>query len=154
MNVLTTILALSITLSFTVSAHGDKHEKNGVSIGLDTSAAKVVQTFHAALNTGNTELARAQLAADVTIYEGGQVERSADEYANHHMLADMKFLAAVTTKTLEHEVKVLGNTAISASRSHTTGTYKNKKIDHQGMETMVLEKQNDVWKIKHIHWSN
>jgi ketosteroid isomerase-like protein len=51
-------------------------------------------------------------------------------------------------------VTVLGNTAISASRSHTQGTYKGKERDYQGMETMVLEKQNGEWKIKHIHWSH
>jgi ketosteroid isomerase-like protein len=58
------------------------------------------------------------------------------------------------SETLEHQVTVLGNTAISASRSHTTGSYKGKERDYEGMETMVLEKQNGEWKIKHIHWSH
>ncbi|RWU11338.1 nuclear transport factor 2 family protein [Pseudidiomarina gelatinasegens] len=107
-----------------------------------------------ALQTGDKELARAQLASDVMIYEGGRVERSADEYAHHHMLSDMKYLAAMKSETLEHQVTILGNTAISASRSHTKGTYKGKERNYQGMETMVLEKQNGKWKIKHIHWSH
>ena len=107
-----------------------------------------------ALQTGDKELARAQLASDVMIYEGGRVERSADEYAHHHMLSDMKYLAAMKSETLEHQVTILGNTAISASRSHTKGTYKGKERNYQGMETMVLEKQNGEWKIKHIHWSH
>ncbi|MBL0689344.1 MAG: nuclear transport factor 2 family protein, partial [Pseudoalteromonas sp.] len=98
--------------------------------------------------------ARAQLADDVTIFEGGRVERSADEYAHHHMLSDMKYLAAMKSDTLEHQVTILGNTAISASRSQTTGTHKGVERDYQGMETIVLEKQNGEWKIKHIHWSH
>ena len=128
--------------------------KTPLNKGLDTPAAKVVLAFHEALETSNKELARAQLADDVTIYEGGRVERSADEYADHHMLSDMKYLAAMKSETLEHQVTVLGNTAISASRSHTTGSYKGKERDYEGMETMVLEKQNGEWKIKHIHWSH
>ncbi|WP_240701853.1 MULTISPECIES: nuclear transport factor 2 family protein [Pseudoalteromonas] len=98
--------------------------------------------------------ARAQLADDVAIFEGGRVERSADEYAHHHMLSDMKYLAAMKSDTLEHQVTILGNTTISASRSQTTGTHKGVERDYQGMETMVLEKQNGEWKIKNIHWSH
>ena len=114
--------------------------------GIDTPAAKVVLAFHQALETGNQKQARAQLADDVTIFEGGRVERSADEYAHHHMLSDMKYLAAMKSDTLEHQVTILGNTAISASRSQTKGTHKGVERDYQGMETMVLEKQNGEWK--------
>ena len=148
------LLVLLMTVSFVVHAHGDKQKDKGMLKGLDTPAAKVVLAFHEALETSNKELARAQLADDVTIYEGGRVERSADEYAHHHMLSDMKYLAAMKSETLEHQVTVLGNTAISASRRHTTGSYKGKERDYEGMETMVLEKQNGEWKIKHIHWSH
>jgi ketosteroid isomerase-like protein len=70
------------------------------------------------------------------------------------MLSDMKYLAAMKSDTLEHQVTILGNTAISASRSQTKGTYNGEERDYQGMETMVLEKQNGEWKIKHIHWSH
>ncbi|WP_088329112.1 nuclear transport factor 2 family protein [Lacimicrobium sp. SS2-24] len=154
MKILHLLLGCVLAISFSVIAHGDKQEGNGKFLGLDTAAAKVVQTFHEALESGNGTLARAQLADDVTIYEGGRVERSAEEYAQHHMLSDMKYLAAVQSTTLEHQVKVLGNTAISASRSHTQGVYKGKVRDYQGMETIVLEKQQGEWKIKHIHWSH
>ena len=143
-----------MTFSFAANAHGDKNKDKGLFKGIDTPAAKVVLAFHQALETGNQKQARAQLADDVTIFEGGRVERSADEYAHHHMLSDMKYLAAMKSETLEHQVTVLGNTAISASRSHTTGSYKGKERDYEGMETMVLGKQNGEWKIKHIHWSH
>ena len=143
-----------MTFSFAANAHGDKNKDKGLFKGIDTPAAKVVLAFHQALETGNQKQARAQLADDVTIFEGGRVERSADEYAHHHMLSDMKYLAAMKSETLEHQVTVLGNTAISASRSHTTGSYKGKERDYEGMETMVLGKQNGEWKIKHINWSH
>ena len=154
MKTINILLVLLMTFSFAANAHGDKHKGKGLFKGVDTPAAKAVLAFHEALETGNKELARAQLADDVTIYEGGRVERSADEYAQHHMLSDMKYLATMKSKTLEHQVTILGDTAISASRSHTQGTFKGKDRDYQGMETMVLEKQNGEWKIKHIHWSH
>lgn len=154
MKIINTLLVILMTVSFGVAAHGDEDKGKGLFKGLDTPAAKAVVTFIKALQTSDVKLARAQLADDMTIYEGGKVERSADEYAHHHMLSDMKFLSAIKSKTLEHQVTVFGNSAVSTSRSYMTGTYKDKELDFQSMATMVLEKKNNEWKIKHIHWSN
>lgn len=122
--------------------------------GTDSIPAKIVSQFHQALKSGDQQLARSFLADKVLIFEGGGVERSADEYAHHHMLADMKYLAAVNSTLLEHHVQITGNSALSISRSKTSGTYKGKDVDYEGMETMVLSKQINGWKIVHIHWSN
>ena len=70
------------------------------------------------------------------------------------MLSDMKYLAAIDSELLEHNVKVMANSAVSMSRSKATGTYKNKALNYEAMETIVLEKQLDEWKIVRIHWSN
>ncbi|NQZ82728.1 MAG: nuclear transport factor 2 family protein [Colwellia sp.] len=147
---LTTYLLIVIFVSclgFTnsVLAHGND---------LDNEAAKTVLAFHHALKSGDKKTARMLLADDVLIFEGGGVERSADQYANHHMLADMKYLAAVDTKILEHTVNVSGRFAVSMSRSKTTGKYKGKDRNVEGMETMTLKEVNGEWKITHIHWSN
>ena len=140
------LFIMPVIMSFAASAH----EKEMFS-GLDTPAAKIVIAFHHALNTGDKITAKSLLADDVTIYEGGGVERSADEYAQHHMNSDMEYLSSVTNKALEHQVKVLGNTAISASRFLVNGMFKR---DYQSMETIVLINTEGEWKIKHIHWSN
>jgi len=70
------------------------------------------------------------------------------------MLSDMSFLKELDIKTLEHQVKTDGNMAVSMSRSHMQGTFKGKEIDMKSMETMVLKKIDEQWKIIHIHWSN
>lgn len=140
-------------LNFTAQAHGTKQSSTPIMQGTDTPAAQVVVKFHQALKSGDKQQARALLADDVTIYEGGSVERSADEYQQHHMGADMAYLANMQVTTLEHQVSINGDTAISIARSHTKGTYKGKERDHQGMETIVLQLQGGQWKIKHIHWS-
>lgn len=129
----------------------NKHE---MFMGIETSAAKTVTQFHKALRTGNKAIARKLLSENVLIFEGGGVERSADEYAHHHMLSDMKYIAAMKSELLEHNVKVIGLSAVSMSRSKITGTFKDKVLNYESMETIVLEKKNDEWKIVSIHWSN
>ena len=135
-------------------AHGEeKHsDSSPLFVNTDSAPAKVVSAFHQALENGDKAKARALLADDVLIFEGG-VERSADQYANHHMLADMKYLAVVETTTLEHQVDISGNMALSISRSKTTGNYKDKNVDYEGLETIVLNQSDGTWKITHIHWS-
>jgi uncharacterized membrane protein/ketosteroid isomerase-like protein len=116
--------------------------------------ALVVTGFHEALVAGDVELAKSMLAKDVLIFEGGGVERSAEEYASHHMLSDMKFLAALTPEIIEHQVKEYGDIAVSRARSRLTGTYNNKDYELETMETIVLQLQDGLWKIKDVHWSN
>lgn len=135
-------------------AHGNSEIQSSMALGLNTDAARTVLDFRDALKAGDSKKARSFLDDKVLIFEGGGVERSADEYANHHMLADMKYIAAVDSKILEHQVSIIGDTALSTSRSKTMGTYKDKVVDYEGMETMVLHKVDNTWKIIHIHWSN
>jgi ketosteroid isomerase-like protein len=155
---LTTIFVLILTSisSFTANAHGEEtHEKkNELFVGTQSEAAKTVNSFHQALRTGDKKTARALLADNVIIFEGGGVERSAEEYASHHMLSDMKYLAAIESKQIEHQVFVQGDMAFSISRSKTQGTYKDKKIDYIGMESITLKNTDSGWRITHIHWSN
>ncbi|AWL12304.1 hypothetical protein HMF8227_01831 [Saliniradius amylolyticus] len=157
MNLNIMIVFLSLALApLSVLAHVESngsHQEMSTS-GLETPAGQVVLAFHQALETGDQESARATLADDVLIFEGGGVERSADEYASHHMLSDMRYMQAVDTSTLEHHVTVNGQTALSVSRSHTKGVYKGKARDYEGMETIVLEKRQGRWQIVHIHWSH
>ncbi len=122
--------------------------------GMELDAAKAVLQFHKALKDGDKATVKRLLADNVMIFEGGGVERSEAEYEQHHMSADMAYLKEMSIKTLEHHVKVSGNSAVSLSRSKVTGTYKGKTVDHEGMETITLNKQDDEWLITHIHWSN
>lgn len=110
--------------------------------------------FHAAINAGDGAKARVLLDDAVLIFEGGSVERSADQYASHHMKSDMAFLQQMQITTLEHQVKVMGNAAVSMARSNIHGRYKGKDIDINSMETIILAKDNEQWHIVHIHWSN
>nr|WP_297348475.1 nuclear transport factor 2 family protein [uncultured Glaciecola sp.] len=151
-----TLVAL-IVLSGAVFSHENEIEKETKSTmfsGLETPAGKAVLAFHKALETGDVKTARSLLADNVLILEGKSVERSAQEYANHHMLSDIKYLRAMSIESIEHHVVQYDVVATSISRSRVKGTYKDKNVDRIGNETITLRRQDDNWKITHIHWSN
>ncbi|ASP49276.1 YybH family protein [Cognaticolwellia beringensis] len=156
-SILVMTLLLNISMSFNLHAH--KNDKNEAKIEtknpvIETEAGKAITQFHQALKAGDKVTARALLADDVLIFEGGGVEKSADEYAQHHMLSDMKYLAEINTEVLDYQIKVFGDIAYAMSSSKSTGKYRGKDINSEGMETMVLQKIDGKWKIVHIHWSN
>lgn len=120
----------------------------------EEEAADRVRAFHAALNAADAQLARSYLDESVLIFEGGGVERSAEEYANHHLKSDIAFLSNMRVTLLEQQVQSNGDFAVSMARSKIQGSYKDKSIDIETMETIALKKIDGEWLITHIHWSN
>jgi ketosteroid isomerase-like protein len=117
-------------------------------------AANAVDAFHNALKRNDVPGALALLADDVMIYEGGRVERSKAEYASHHAPADAAYSAAVPS-TLQKRLAIAeGNIAWITSESRATGRYKDKPVDQLTVETMILRKEQDGWRIVHVHWSS
>ncbi len=155
--ILITVSLLTLVISNDSTAHSNENKKlrtYPVNSGAETDAGKVITAFHKALKLGHKKKARSLLDDNVIIFEGGSVEKSADEYANHHMIADMKYLAKIKTEVLTHSVKVIGDMAYSMSRTRSTGQVSGKYLNSESMESMVLQKKNNKWKIVHIHWSN
>lgn len=141
--------------SITVFSHNDKHEEaaNPLFTGLSTEAAKVVQQFHQALKSKDDKAVLSLLSEDVLIYESGQAERSATEYAGGHMHADMNYLDTISSELIEHQVNVNGDIAISTSRSKNTKEVAGRQTEKNTSETIVVTKINGKWLITHIHWS-
>ena len=155
--ILVTFSFLAWVISPVTFAHNNgssKHRSYLKGSGAETEPGKIVTQFHQAIKLGNKNKARYFLNDNVTIFEGGKVEKSADEYANHHMLSDMKYAAKLYTEVLEHNVTLAGDMAYSVSRTKSTGQFKGSYINKEGMETMVLLKEDGKWKISHIHWSH
>ena len=150
------VVTVTVAMFFGVSAKREDKlsNDNDLFVGTQSKAAKVVISFHNALKHGDKNAARALLADDVVIYEGGNIERSAEEYASHHLMADIKYLATVESELLEHQVFSAKNLAYSIARSQVKGNYNGKEIDNIGMESITLKNTKSGWKITHIHWSN
>ena len=119
-----------------------------------SAAEDVVTSFHKALERGDRDAALVLLSESVRIFEQGWVEQSRAEYASHHLDSDIGYAKAVKSEVSNVEVSIDGGIAVVMSQSTTKGTYDGKPVDSVGLETMVLRKTGDVWKIVHIHWSS
>lgn len=118
-----------------------------------TAVVAVVDAFHTALENADTAAVRQLLSEDVIVQEGGGVEDRA-EYFSHHLSADMAFAGAVQAERGLVSVEVLGDVAWVTSTSRRTGTFRDREIDLQGAEIMVLTRGPDGWRISAIHWSS
>jgi ketosteroid isomerase-like protein len=115
--------------------------------------ARVIGSFHAALERGDSAAALALLAPDVTVLESGGVESLA-EYRGHHLPADIEYARAVPSVRGPVRVTVRGDVAWAASTSDTKGTFKGRAVDSAGAELMVLTRTAAGWRISAIHWSS
>jgi ketosteroid isomerase-like protein len=108
-------------------------------------AVAVVDAFHAALGSGNAGAVLDLLTEDVMILEEGGAERSREEYAGHHLPADMAYAAATGTDLTRRSAWVEGR---------TSGQFNGRAVDRLTAETMILRRHADGWRIRHIHWSS
>ena len=117
-------------------------------------AIAVVDAFHAALGSGDVDAVLALLTEDVVVLETGGAERSREEYAGHHLPADMTFAAATTDEVTRRAAWVEGDVAWVLTEGRTTGTFHDRPINSLGAETMIMHRTADGWRIRHIHWSS
>ena len=102
-----------------------------------------VARFYAALEAGDRPGALAELAAEVVIFEQGGAESSREEYASHHLEADMNYLRATESRIVDRRAGGDGGTAWVLTRFETSGTFKGKPVATSGTKTMVLERQEE-----------
>ncbi len=121
---------------------------------LPGSPASVVATFSSALKRGDADTVASLMSPDAIIAEGGGAERSFEEYAGHHMPADMAFTAAVDFALKKQDVISGSEVAIVISESQVHGSYNGKTIHSRMMETITLRRSEESWLIEHIHWSS
>ncbi|MFT4956617.1 MAG: ketosteroid isomerase-like protein [Brevundimonas sp.] len=111
-------------------------------------------TFHAALDAGDRDAALALLTPDVIVLEEGGAERSREEYAGHHLPADIAFAGATRSEVARRAAAVEGDVAWIMTEGRTTGRFDDRAVDRLTAETMVLTRGADGWRIRHIHWSS
>jgi ketosteroid isomerase-like protein len=117
-------------------------------------ALAAADAFEQAIARADEAQVRALLAPDVLIYEMGGQEASLEEYAAHHMKADMEFMRAMERKLIGRTHGVSGDLAWVATRRRVTGTYKDKPVELLSTETLVLRRAAGAWKIVHVQWSS
>lgn len=117
------------------------------------AVAATVERFHRALAEGDSVTALGLLAQDAIILESGGVETK-EEYRGHHLPGDIAFARAVRTERSPMRVVVRGDVAWATSTSTARGEYRERQINSQGAELMVLTRASEGWRISAIHWSS
>ena len=108
-----------------------------VSMATAEEPEDAAEAFHAALAAKDKEAVLALLVPEVVILESGGYEASRDEYASHHLGADMEFTAA-TERTVEKSWSGRqGEVAWVLSATRTQGHFRDRDIDVRGVETML-----------------
>ncbi|GAA5230945.1 hypothetical protein GCM10025794_25740 [Massilia kyonggiensis] len=103
------------------------------------SPTEVVRQYHAALASGDTAKALSLLSPGVQIFESGYVEKSKDEYAGHHLPADMAFAKTVNRKVLKGSERIAGELAVVMQETDTQGTHKGAAVHIHAFSLVVAE---------------
>lgn len=149
--ILAAVLALAAPVAM---AKGLVEGPAGITDEATLPAVAVVDAFHAALGSGNAEAVLVLLTEDVMILEEGGAERSREEYAGHHLPADMAYAAATGTEVTRRTAWIEGDIAWVLSEGRTSGQFNGRAVNRLTAETMILQRHADGWRIRHIHWSS
>ena len=117
-------------------------------------AAGAADAFAGAIARGDRAAAHALLLPDVLIYESGETETSAAEYAGHHLPADIAFMAGMKREVLSRKTGGGDGATWVATKSRLRGQYKGKAVDLDSTETLILTLTDAGWRVAHIHWSS
>ena len=106
------------------------------------------------MSAGDAARVQSLLDPEVMIMEGGNVERSLNEYAAHHLPADLKFMKGLTYKLERQTGESSGAFAWVANEATLSGSSGGKPVTLVSTETLVLKNVGGSWKVVHIHWSS
>jgi ketosteroid isomerase-like protein len=115
---------------------------------------QIVGEFHAALSRGDEAAVLRLLDPAVLIMEAGNVERTRQEYAEHHLKADAEFMRSVTYALKRQTGDSMGDLAWVATEATLTGESKGKQLNLASTESLVLKRVSAGWRIVHVHWSS
>jgi ketosteroid isomerase-like protein len=121
--------------------------------GAQTAVAAVVSSFHAALKSGDAAAAARLLAPDAVLLEAGGIETRA-EYLANHLPADIEFERVVSSTRAPSRIVVTGDTAWAVTSGEWQGAFQGRPVSFVGVESMVLSRAADGWRIRAIHWSS
>ena len=114
---------------------------------------QALQAFHDALAAGDRAVALGLMAPDVVIFEEGGAQLSRDDYAADHLGADLAFARATERSVLAEQSGGDDSVAWVLTQSRTTGSFKGRDVASHGVETAVLRRMPEGWRITHLHWS-
>ncbi|MBY0493864.1 MAG: DUF1775 domain-containing protein [Cyanobacteria bacterium] len=93
---------------------------------------------------------------DVTIYEGAGINNGWADYRDRHLGPELKAFTNLQFNHTDTKVTVMpgGQSAYATSRYTIKAKMGERDIDSEGLETLVLVRVADGWKIRHSHTSS
>lgn len=150
---ITVTRSLAILLAFIVSTAAPARAAD------DTAdIRRFISDYDAAFNAKSMDRLAALYHSDVTIFEGGGVNRGWADYRDHHLGPEMAEFLTVTFAHSNVVVQVLGadkRTAYVTAEYSLKVHMKERDEDVGGLETLILLKGDDgAWRIRHSHTSS
>jgi uncharacterized protein YcnI len=92
---------------------------------------------------------------DVTIYEGTGINNGWADYRDHHLGPELKSFENLQFGHTETKVTVLpgGESAYATSHYTIKARMGERQLDSEGLESLVLMKTAEGWRIRHSHTS-
>lgn len=93
---------------------------------------------------------------DVTIYEGTGINNGWADYRDRHLGPELKAFENLEFGHTDTKVTLMpgGESAYATSRYTIKAKMGERLLDSEGLETLVLVKTPDGWKIRHSHTSS
>jgi ketosteroid isomerase-like protein len=147
-----TVAAVATLTLLGISA--ELHAQQEATTANDSAAVvRVIHQFHAALEAADSAVVLRLLNDDAVILESGGVETK-QEYRSHHLPSDIAFASALPRQTGPITVTVRGGVAWASSTSVARGRCRDRDVNSQTAELVVLQRHDDGWTISAIHWSS
>ena len=119
----------------------------------EAAVSAAVKTFQTAMDTGDGPTVMRYIADDALMMEGGTIENRM-QYETDHLPADLEFAKGMTATRKPVQQTVRGDVAWVRTSTEFKGTFEGKPLALLGLETMVMTRETDGWKIKALHWSS
>ena len=116
--------------------------------------ADAVDAFHAALKNKDTAAALSLLDRGLVVFEFGVVDPTVEAYALAHLPLDIDIAATTQWKLESRRVGGDGSDRWVISSYRVTGTQSDgTPIDQTMLETAIVRRSGDRFRIVHLHWS-
>ena len=116
--------------------------------------AETVDAFHKALRNNDTGGALSLLDRGLVVYEFGGVDPTVEAYALRHLPFDMDVAVATQMKLESRRSGGEGNERWLLSTYRVTGKQSDgTPIDQTMLETVILRRSGEQFRIVHFHWS-
>ena len=118
----------------------------------EAGVTAAVTAFQTAMDTGDAPTVMRYIADDALMMEGGTIENRM-QYEKDHLPADLEFAKGMKATRMPVQQTVRWDVAWARTSTEFRGTFEGKPLALLSLETMVLTRENDGWKIKALHWS-